>query len=47
MIKPDGRIVMISGANRGIGLELVQQMQVAGYNVIGTARKKVAFDTIF
>ena len=34
-----GMTVLVTGANRGIGLELVQQMQAAGYNVIGTARK--------
>jgi len=31
--------VLITGANRGIGLALAQQFQEAGYNVIGTARK--------
>ena len=35
----NGMTVLVTGANRGIGLELVQQMQVAGYNVIGSARK--------
>jgi len=31
--------VLITGANRGIGLALAEQFQEAGYNVIGTARK--------
>ncbi|MDH3994049.1 MAG: SDR family oxidoreductase [Gammaproteobacteria bacterium] len=35
----NGMMALVTGANRGIGLELVQQMQAAGYNVIGTARK--------
>lgn len=31
--------VLITGANRGIGLALAQQFAAAGYTVIGTARK--------
>jgi len=31
--------VLITGANRGIGLALAQQFEQAGYDVIGTARK--------
>ena len=30
---------LVTGANRGIGLELVTQLKAAGYSVIGTARK--------
>ena len=33
------RTVLITGANRGIGLELSRQYSAAGWNVIGTARK--------
>ena len=31
--------VLVTGANRGLGLEFVQQLQSKGYTVIGTARK--------
>jgi len=33
------KTVLITGANRGIGLEFVKQYKQAGYRVIGTARK--------
>jgi NAD(P)-dependent dehydrogenase (short-subunit alcohol dehydrogenase family) len=33
------RTVLITGANRGIGLELSRQYSAAGWSVIGTARK--------
>ena len=31
--------VLITGANRGLGLEMTKQFIADGYNVIGTARK--------
>jgi NAD(P)-dependent dehydrogenase (short-subunit alcohol dehydrogenase family) len=31
--------VLVTGANRGLGLEFVKQLQAQGYKVIGTARK--------
>ena len=34
--------VLITGANRGIGLELARQYSAAGWDVIGTARKPEA-----
>ena len=33
------RTVVITGANRGLGLEFARQYQQAGWNVIGTARE--------
>jgi NAD(P)-dependent dehydrogenase (short-subunit alcohol dehydrogenase family) len=35
----DGRLVLITGANRGLGLEFVKQYAARGYRIIGTARK--------
>ena len=34
-----GHTVLITGANRGIGLELARQYTAAGWQVVGTARK--------
>ncbi|MBT8071686.1 MAG: SDR family NAD(P)-dependent oxidoreductase, partial [Gammaproteobacteria bacterium] len=34
----DKGVVLVTGANRGLGLEFVQQLQAKGYEVIGTAR---------
>lgn len=38
--------VLITGANRGIGLELAQQYSTAGWQVIGTARRPDAADEL-
>ena len=40
------RTVLITGANRGIGLELARQYSAAGWQVIGTARKPAAADEL-
>ena len=34
----DKGVVLVTGANRGLGLEFVKQLQGMGYEVIGTAR---------
>jgi NAD(P)-dependent dehydrogenase (short-subunit alcohol dehydrogenase family) len=41
-LKPGASTVLITGANRGIGLELAKQYAAAGWNVIATARRPVA-----
>jgi len=38
-VKADKQTVLITGANRGIGLELARQYSMDGWHVIGTARK--------
>jgi len=38
-LKSDTTTVMITGANRGIGLEYVRQLSARGWNIIATARK--------
>ncbi|MAB00736.1 MAG: short-chain dehydrogenase [Stappia sp.] len=38
MLKPDGRVVMVSGASRGIGLAIVRKLLEAGYSVSAGAR---------
>lgn len=38
MLKPDGRVVMISGASRGIGRAVMQRLLAEGYSVSGGMR---------
>lgn len=40
--EPESRSVLITGANRGIGLELARQYAAEGWRVIGTARNPEA-----
>ena len=44
--KPADRTVLITGANRGIGLELARQYAADGWQVIGTARKPAKADDL-
>ena len=37
--KEDATVVLITGANRGIGLQFAEQYAAQGFHVIGTARK--------
>jgi NAD(P)-dependent dehydrogenase (short-subunit alcohol dehydrogenase family) len=39
--KPDAPTVLVTGANRGIGLELARQYAANGWNVIATSRRPV------
>lgn len=41
-----GRTVLVTGANRGLGLEFARQLQAAGADVIGTARKPEEADAL-
>ncbi|MCP3902773.1 MAG: SDR family oxidoreductase [Planctomycetes bacterium] len=40
------RCVLVTGANRGLGLEFARQYRAAGWNVIGTTRKPAAADEL-
>jgi len=46
MLDPAGRVIMISGANRGIGLAVARTLYDAGYSLSLGARNPDAFDTI-
>ncbi len=45
MLKPNGRVIMISGANRGIGLATAQVLAAQGYTLSLGARQPDAIDT--
>jgi len=45
-LSPDKPTVLVTGANRGIGLEFVRQYAEDGYNVIATARKPAAAEAL-
>jgi NAD(P)-dependent dehydrogenase (short-subunit alcohol dehydrogenase family) len=45
-LDPDQPTVLITGANRGIGLEFARQFAARGYNVIATARDPAAADEL-
>lgn len=42
MLAPEGRVVMVSGANRGIGWAIAQALYAAGYNLSLGARDSAA-----
>ena len=44
--EPGTGTVLITGANRGIGLELARQYSAAGWQVIGTARRPDSADAL-
>jgi NAD(P)-dependent dehydrogenase (short-subunit alcohol dehydrogenase family) len=45
-VEADTGTVLITGANRGIGLELARQYSAAGWQVIGTARRPDSADAL-
>lgn len=45
MLDPDGRVIMISGANRGIGLATARLLEARGYTLSLGARQPHAIDT--
>ena len=44
---PNLKTILITGANRGIGLELVKESVVKGFSVIATYRNKVKSQELF
>ncbi len=45
MIDPFGRVVMVSGASRGIGLAIARALHAKGYTISAGARDVTALDT--
>ncbi|MEZ5669659.1 MAG: SDR family NAD(P)-dependent oxidoreductase [Alphaproteobacteria bacterium] len=46
MLAPDGRVVMISGANRGIGRAVAEALHAAGYSLSLGARDPASLDAV-
>ena len=45
MLSPDGRVIMVSGASRGIGLAVARALHAKGYSLSLGARRRDAIDT--
>jgi len=45
MLSPDGRVIMVSGASRGIGLAVARALHAKGYSLSLGARRRDAVDT--
>ena len=45
MLSPDGRVIMVSGASRGIGLAVARALYAKGYSLSLGARRREAIDT--
>ena len=46
MLKPNGRVIMISGANRGIGFAIAKSLADVGYTLSLGARNPDSIDTV-
>lgn len=45
MLEPEGRVIMVSGASRGIGRAIVERLHARGYSVSAGARDPKALET--
>ena len=46
MLAPEGRVVMVSGANRGIGRAIAEALHDAGYTLSLGARDRTSLDAV-
>jgi NADP-dependent 3-hydroxy acid dehydrogenase YdfG len=47
VLNPDNRVILISGANRGIGRAIAQRLEAAGYTLSLGGRDRQALATVF